>query len=73
MCSENGNYPLREEVTEFQKEELLERFFNGSDLSTTIRVLLNLMGEFLTQWGLIFVSLVFEFPEPLAAVRQESQ
>lgn len=48
MCPESGNYPLSEEVTEFQKEELLEWFFNGSDLNTTIWVLLNLMGEFLT-------------------------
>lgn len=69
MCLENGNHPLSE-VTEFQKEELLEWFFNGSDLNTTTWVLLDLMGEFLTQWGLLFVSLVFEFPEPLAAVRQ---
>lgn len=69
MCPENGSYPLSEEVTEFQREELLEWFFNGSDLNTTIWVLPNLMGEFLTPWGFIFVSLVFEFPEPLAAVR----
>lgn len=54
MCSENGNYFLSEEATEFQKEELLEWFFDGSDLSTAIWVLLILMGEFLTQWGLIF-------------------
>lgn len=55
MCLENGNYPLSEEKTEFQKEELLEWFFNGSDPNTTTWVLLNLLGEFLTQWGLIFV------------------
>lgn len=73
MCLENGNYPLSEEVTEFQKEELLEWFFSGSDLNITTWLLLNLMGEFVTQWGLIFVSLVFEFPEPLAAVRQQSK
>lgn len=49
MCPENGNYPLSEEVTGFQREELVEWFFNGSVLNTTICVLLNLMGEFLTQ------------------------
>lgn len=73
MCLENGNYPLSEEVTEFQKEELLEWFFSGSDLNITSWLLLNLMRVFLTQWGLIFGSLVFEFPEPLAAVRKQSK
>lgn len=60
MCPENGNYPLTEEVTEFQKEGSLGWFFNGSDLNTFIWVLLNPMEEFLTHWRFILVSLVFE-------------
>lgn len=64
---------MLEEVTEFQKEGLLGWFFNGSDLNTAIWVLLNSMGEFLTHWGFIFVSLVFEFPKHPAAIRLETQ
>lgn len=73
MCPENRNYPLTEEVTEFQKERSLGWFFNGSDLNTAIWVLLNPMGEFLAHWRFIFVSPVFEFPKRPAAVRLESQ
>lgn len=64
---------MLEEVTEFQKEGSLGWFFNGSDLNTAIWVLLNSMGEFLTHWGFIFVSLAFEFPKHLAAIRLETQ
>lgn len=52
-------------MTEFQKEGLLEWFFNGSDLNIAIWVLLNPIREFPT--------LVFELPKHLAEVTQESQ
>lgn len=54
MCPENGSYPLSEEVTEFQREELLEWFFNGSDLNTTIWVLPNPDGRVSDSVGVYF-------------------
>lgn len=59
-CPENGNWPPIEEVTVLQED--------GS-LLLAIRVLLNLVGEFLTRWRFGLVSLVVAFPENLAAVR----